>query len=186
MTEADDLLPDLAALRRLLEARGGERYDGEDVTHLEHALQAATLARRAGACDVLVAAALLHDIGHLAHGRAGTPSVDGIDDAHESLGALLLGRWFPPQAVQAVRLHVLAKRHLAATPGYERLLSADSRRSLALQGGPLDDARQAEFLARPFARDAIRLRRWDEAAKTPRLPTPTLDELWPTVERAAL
>ncbi|NWG75838.1 MAG: HD domain-containing protein, partial [Rubrivivax sp.] len=61
-------------MRRWLETRGGERYDGEPVSHLEHALQCAALAARAGAGDALVAAALLHDIGHLASGLPGTPS----------------------------------------------------------------------------------------------------------------
>jgi predicted HD phosphohydrolase len=62
-------LNDLDALRHLLLARGDETYDGEPVSHLAHALQSATLARAEGADPWLTAAALLHDIGHLASGR---------------------------------------------------------------------------------------------------------------------
>ncbi len=175
----------LPQLRALLELRGGERYDGEPVSHLEHALQSATLARRAGAGDALVAAALLHDIGHLAAGLPGTPSAQGIDDRHEELGSGLLAALFPPEVCAPIRLHVQAKRHLAAQPAYLKVLSADSLRSLALQGGPLSAPQQQEFVALPFSQDAVRLRRWDDAAKTPRWDTDSLDEVWATVERAA-
>ncbi len=41
------------------------RRGGEAVTQLEHALQAATLARESDASPQMIAAALLHDIGHL-------------------------------------------------------------------------------------------------------------------------
>ena len=53
-------LPDtiLATLRQL-----GQGMQGYRVTRLEHSLQAATRAARAGADDELVLAALLHDIG---------------------------------------------------------------------------------------------------------------------------
>ena len=44
--------------------RGGEEYLGEPVTMAEHMLQAAHFADAAGEADVVVVAALLHDIGH--------------------------------------------------------------------------------------------------------------------------
>jgi predicted HD phosphohydrolase len=63
---------------------------------------------------------------------------------------------------------VAAKRCLVATRAdYARGLSADSVRSLALQGGPMDAAECAAFLALPMARDALRLRVWDDLAKQP-------------------
>lgn len=175
----------LETLRLLLEARGGEQYDGEPVSHLDHALQCAGLALRAGADDALVAAALLHDIGHLASGLTGTPSAAGVDDRHEALGAELLSGMFPQQVSEPVRLHVQAKRYLVALPAYARVLSDDSRRSLALQGGPMDDAERKAFDASPHAAAAIRLRRWDDAAKQPGAPTPTLDACWAIASRVA-
>ena len=39
---------DLDGLRALLRSRGLQRYTGEPVSHLEHALQCADLAQRAG------------------------------------------------------------------------------------------------------------------------------------------
>ena len=67
---------------------------------------------------------------------------------------------------EPVRLHVAAKRCLAATaPGYVDRLSAASLQSLALQGGPMSPAEVEEFMALPAAEAALRLRRYDELGK---------------------
>lgn len=167
--------PSFDSLWALLAARGHERYTGEPVTHLEHALQTADLARRGGAGEALVVAALLHDVGHLIHGVAGTPSAAGVDDRHEAIAADALGRLFGPAVSGPVGLHVMAKRRLCADPRYLRALSDDSRRSLALQGGPLDAAGCEAFDRLAHAQDALRLRRWDDAAKRPARELPPLD-----------
>ena len=68
------------------------------------------------------------------------------------------------------------KRYLTTTdPGYFATLSAGSVRSLELQGGPFSVEEAACFIGRPFAADAVRLRRWDEAAKVPGKTTPDLE-----------
>lgn len=175
----------LSDLHQLIRQRGDEQYTGEPVSHLSHALQCALLARRAGAGPALVAAALLHDVGHLLSGLAGTPSAQGRDDRHEELGALALARWFGPDVTEPVRLHVQAKRVLAARPAYARALSEDSQRSLVLQGGPMDAPGCARFLALPYAQDALSLRRWDDAAKKPGRDRWTLEEAWALVRSAA-
>jgi phosphonate degradation associated HDIG domain protein len=172
----------------LLSRRGDRRYAGEPVSHREHALQCASLAVAEGAAAPLVSACLLHDVGHLlADGRCdgsadgdpvATPTLSGIDDGHERTGPAWLGRLFPSSVLQPIRWHVDAKRYLAAAePGYLATLSEDSRRSLALQGGPLTADEAALFLARPWAQEAIRLRRWDDAAKVPGARTLPLEEL---------
>lgn len=178
--------PDLDGLRLLLLKRGSERYEGEEVSHLDHALQAATLARRAGADDALVCAALLHDIGHLLCGLPGTPSCVGVDDRHEDVGANALTGWLPPVSIAAVRLHVQAKRWLACDKTYLKVLSRDSLRSLALQGGPMTPVEREQFSATPHASSAIRLRRWDDGAKMSTMVTDDLDTFWRMVERVAL
>ncbi len=53
-------------LADIFEHHGAESYLGEPVTIAEHMLQSAWLAERDNASDELVAAALLHDIGHYA------------------------------------------------------------------------------------------------------------------------
>jgi phosphonate degradation associated HDIG domain protein len=149
----------------LFDLRGAERY-GERVSQLDHALQCATLARRDGAPDTLVAAALLHDYGHLIDNRGRMAEEAGEDGGHEAVGAIALSRWFGPATTQPIALHVAAKRYLCAVePGYLDALSPASKLSLELQGGPLSAADATNFAARPFAADAVRLRRWDDWGK---------------------
>ena len=145
----------------LFERWGGDRYD-EEVTQLSHALQCAALAMADGADDALVCAALLHDTGHLLDLRAG----GGTGDRHEDTGAAWLRPLFPVSVTAPIALHVRAKRYLCSVdPSYAASLSAGSTRSLAVQGGPMDDLECRAFEALPGWRDAVALRRWDDAAK---------------------
>ena len=122
---------------------------------------------RCGCHPELQLAAWLHDIGHLLAGLPGTPTLEGIDDHHERRGAAFLSEAFGPAVAEPVALHVAAKRYLVAVnPDYYERLSADSRRSLRLQGGPMS-VRSRLFMQQPFARDALRVRAWDDAAKLP-------------------
>ena len=63
----------------LFERRGHAAYFGEPVSQLEHALQTAHQADQRGAPDYLIAAALLHDIGHLLHGMPDDIAALGVD-----------------------------------------------------------------------------------------------------------
>lgn len=176
----------LAEVFALLRSAGGRRYGGEPVSHREHALQCATLALDQGEHVTLVAAGLLHDVGHLLSDADTpvTPTLAGIDDRHEVGGPTWLAPLFPPAVLLPIRWHVDAKRYLAATDlAYLEALSADSQRSLVLQGGPMDSASQSRFLARPYAQEALRLRRLDEAAKRPGMPTRPLEALAGVLER---
>ena len=156
---------------------GATSYEGnrrESVSALAHALQCAQLAEDARADAPLVAAALLHDVGHFV-AIAEIGEMADVDDVHELRGVALLVRDFPPAVVEPIRLHVAAKRYLTATePAYRRGLSPASVHSLAQQGGPFAGAEIARFEALPFAADAVRLRRWDDLAKTPGRETPGL------------
>jgi gamma-butyrobetaine dioxygenase len=67
---------------------------------------------------------------------------------------------------EPVRLHVAAKRYLGAVDaGYSGLLSAESVRTLSLQGGPMSAAEASQFGAVPYSGDAVAVRRWDDQAK---------------------
>lgn len=165
----------LTDLATLFERRGHEQYSGEPVTQLEHALQTAALAEAEGADDELVTAALLHDLGHLLQDLGATPTLRGVDDLHQYAAVPFLRALFPERVLGGIALHVDAKRYLCATrPGYHDALSADSRRSLALQGGIFDAGQAAAFIARPGAEDAVRLRIWDDLAKAAGASTPPL------------
>lgn len=185
MTHAPQNEDPVDHLLGLLAARGAGRYGGEDVTQLAHALQCATFAQRDGAADSLVAAALLHDIGHLVNPKDEGATRRGIDAAHEKVGAGYLARWFGAAVTAPVAHHVAAKRYLCqAQAGYIERLSEESLRSLAVQGGPFSAAEAAGFLARPYAEDAVALRRWDERAKDPEMVTPDLAAFRPVLARA--
>jgi phosphonate degradation associated HDIG domain protein len=161
------------AIADILTRRGADSYLGEAVTMQQHMLQAAQLAEQAGAPDELVAAALLHDIGHYTGAFGEDYLEQGVDDVHEEAGARLLAGLFPPAVVECVRLHVAAKRYLCATnPTYLAKLSPASMRTLALQGGPMQPREAAAFERNPHCRDSIRVRLWDEAAKVAGLATP--------------
>ncbi len=159
--------------------QGARQYDGEPVTQLEHALQSAHLAEQSGADDALVAACLLHDLGHmLAPQRDAlddTPTLAGIDDRHQYAALPWLRGLFGEAVLAPIRLHVDAKRYLChARPDYHARLSDDSKRSLVLQGGMFDADAALAFIGQPGAREAVLLRQWDDLAKQPLLPTPTL------------
>ena len=78
----------IEAIAKLFAGPGARDYLGEAVTIGEHMRQAGALAEAAGAPAPLVAAALLHDVGHL---RGET------DARHGPAGAQWLGQWFGPQ-----------------------------------------------------------------------------------------
>ncbi|MGF1628101.1 MAG: phosphonate degradation HD-domain oxygenase [Kiloniellaceae bacterium] len=169
----------------LLAELGNDRYGGEDVSQLTHALQCATFAQQSGASDSLVAAALLHDIGHLVNPKDEGATLRGIDAAHEKVGAAYLARWFGPAVTAPVAQHVAAKRYLChAEDGYFAQLSDESVRSLQVQGGPYSAEEAKAFLTRPYAEAAVALRRWDELAKDPEMRTPRLEDFRPVLERA--
>lgn len=174
----------LEEIRGLYREHGHVAYSGEPVTQLEHALQSGLLAEEAGADDALVAAAFLHDLGHLLNRQGETPSARGIDDLHQYYVLPFLRPILPDAVLEPIRLHVDAKRCLCRIDaGYYESLSPDSVRSLALQGGIFSDAEADAFLQRPYAEDALRLRRWDDTAKVEGKATPDLDHYMEIVVR---
>jgi len=164
------------AITGLFASEGAKEYLGEPVSQASHMLQAAALAERDRAGDALVAAALLHDVGHFAGTLTGHDLMQGTDNRHGENGAAWLSQWFGAEVTEPVRLHVTAKRYLCATePDYAAALSPASVCTLGVQGGPMRGAELAGFEANPYAAAAIRVRRWDDAAKDPGARPPALD-----------
>ena len=158
-------------IKELFLAHGEDRYGAEAVSQQQHARQCAHLAELAGASPELVAAALLHDLGHLI--KTGNPvrhtvTPRAVDDVHQYVAIPFLRGVFSDAVLQPICLHVDAKRYLCfVDKSYWAGLSAVSQHSLELQGGPFTLEQARDFVVRPFANDAVALRRWDDLAKDP-------------------
>jgi predicted HD phosphohydrolase len=150
-------------------------WDEEAVDELDHALQSAARAIDDGADDELVLAAALHDLAH-------SPKFDASAAERHDETAL---RWLTPRFGERVGWlagqHVAAKRYLVATdPGYGSALTPTSVLSLHAQGGAgVDQA----LVAHPWWPDALRLRRYDDAAKDPAAVGATIDDVLAVAER---
>ncbi len=166
----------------LFNEKGYSLYGGEAVTQMEHALQAATFAKKNNASDALITASLLHDIGHLLHALPDDAPDFGVDDLHEELAALFLEKYFIKEVVEPAKLHVQAKRYLCfVDAGYYNTLSEPSRQSLALQGGIMNAEEAAEFEKYENYKEAVLLRTWDDLAKDPTMQTDPIEAFAPYI-----
>lgn len=147
---------------------GGSDYAGEEVTQLQHMLQAGWLARETGSSNKVILAAFLHDIGHICiqGPQVQTMNEFGIKD-HEEIGSdFLLEKGFSNEIRELVASHVEAKRYLTFKfPEYYDALSLASRETLNFQGGPMSEIEAAEFESREHFQQIINLRKWDDQAK---------------------
>lgn len=172
--------PQLKLILDLLAVKGNAQYGREAVSQLEHALQCATLAEAHDRAPDLIAACLLHDLGHLLHTLGEDVADRGLDDRHEYRALPLLQPLFKPSVTEPIRLHVDAKRYLCAVDStYWDTLSPASKRSLELQGGIFSPEAAALFIAQPYAEEAVQLRLWDDRSKVPDLLTPDLEHFTP-------
>ncbi len=175
-------------IAELYRTKGSQHY-GEGVDQLTHALQCAALAHSDGVAETLVAAAFLHDIGHLVADVQGSRRFDlsRDDDVHEAVGAKVIAPIFGPQVAQPVSLHVTAKRWRCSTdPGYYEKLSPTSQATLVAQGGLLSSEQCRRFESHPGFDRALTLRGWDDEAKRPEMLTPSLDDVMELLRRVAL
>ncbi|CAN5410440.1 HD domain-containing protein [soil metagenome] len=150
-------------------------WDEESVDELDHALQAAACAIADGADDELVLASALHDVAH-------SPLVAAPANAgHDETAREWLTVRFGERVGWLAGAHVAAKRYLVATePGYGDALSETSVTSLQAQGGAgVDPA----VVGHPWWTDAVRLRRYDDAAKDPLAQGATIDDILIIAER---
>lgn len=158
-------------IEQVLTSLDGVVDPGEPIDELSHALQGAALAVAAAADDELVVATLLHDIARSPLLPAGP---------HERVGAAWLAPRLGERVAWLVGAHVQAKRWLVATGSYT--LSAVSAVSLLAQGGASTEGLPVDH---PWWPDALRLRRFDDAAKVPGAPVAPVVEVLGIVARVA-
>lgn len=163
----------------LFEQQGDSDYIGEPVSILEHCWQAYERAKEAGAPEHVQVALMLHDIGHMLGMEAGFPvGMEGCGiQSHEIIGGdFLLSLGAHEYVSWLVANHVNAKRFLVwQDPDYYNQLSDASRTTLRHQGGPMSDKEASAFMARPGYDAVLHMRTFDEAAKIPGLPKPSIE-----------
>ncbi len=163
-------------------AKCGHLDYGENISMKEHMLQTAFLADENDEDNNVVVAALLHDFGHLICNMPNNTFDEGSDNYHEELGANALQDWFEDDIVDAVRLHVDAKRYLcAANPKYKDKLSKASITTMAIQGGPMNQREMLAFRRKKGHRIAIRIRTYDDLGKMPEMQRPGLEHYIPKI-----
>ena len=177
-TERPKAALSVAEIEAIFESWEARTLNTEPISALAHALQTAWMAQQSRAGEPLVAAALLHDLGHL----LSDDNDHHEPDDHHELMVLPYLRHFPLAVTEPIRLHVDAKRYLCRRD-YTDTLTAESIRSLNLQGGPMDDLASRTFLRETFSAQALALRLWDDRAKVPGLTTPPLPHFLAILER---
>lgn len=170
-------------IEMLYRTEGSEPY-GERITMREHMLLTARAAELAGADYALIAACLLHDVGHLLV----EPDDEYGKHSHDYIGAEWVADRFPPIVSEPVRHHVAAKRYLCAVdPGYHDQLSAASRHTLSKQGGPMTSDEVEAFQRVEYFEEAVQLRRWEDVlGKLDEATVPTFDRYRPALEKLVI
>ena len=140
-------------------------YIGENVTISEHMIQAAMIAEKSKSKDFLICSCLLHDYGHFILDDPDELVRKNKDGKHEDIGYEYLKKFFKREIVEPIKHHVMAKRYLARDKKYFNKLSNASIVSLELQGGLLNAKEAKLFEKEEFFKEAIKVRKFDEAAK---------------------
>ena len=158
----------------------------------KHHLVTAAVAEQAGVPAHVVAASLLHDIGHYgtdlrencrkAEKECALDSE--LDVRHPELDTEVLEPFFGPEVAEPIRLHVQAKRYLSATDsGYMDKLGPQRVHTLELQGGPMSPEEVGAFEAKPHFEAAVALRRFEDEGHVPKgEPVPDFEHFRPLLE----
>ncbi len=146
---------------------GSKDYIGEEVTQIEHMVQAAMLAEENKDSVEVILGALFHDIGHLVAFDKETMGNFGIKN-HQVLGANFLRQLGIPEIIpELVESHVNSKKYLARDENYYNSLSKASQTTLKYQGGIFNDEEALVYERLPNFELYIKIRLYDDAAKDP-------------------
>ena len=96
----------------------------------------------------------------------------------------MLENFFPSVITDCCRYHVAAKRYLCATdPQCFNKLSDAPVHTLNLQGGPMSEAEIINFKRNPNLKQILTVRLYDDAAKVPKMATPSFWHFAPLVHK---
>ena len=151
-------------------------YIGEKVTITEHMIQSAMLAEKNKSSSSLICASLLHDYGHFILDDPEELVNQKKDGRHEEIGYQYLKKYFVREVVEPIKNHVKAKRYLVRDQKYFQILSESSKTSLDLQGGAMNNLEAIKFEKENFFDNSIKLRKFDEAAKSADLKIKSIEE----------
>ncbi len=144
----------------------------EGLSTASHCYQAALMAKRCGARQSVILAALFHDIGHM----FAIDDTNGCGAAnHGKIGSHVLNLFgLDADVCELVRHHANAKRYLVKIDSeYAARLSPASRVTLKAQGGPMSETEAHAFEQHPLFKEILALRMYDDAAKDTRTQEPT-------------
>lgn len=150
----------------LLIEEGNKDYIGENVTQIEHMIQAGLIAEKKNYNPKKIIACLLHDIGHLLD----APQMDNLGVYnHEKVGAdFLRSLGIDEYVCNLIENHANAKRYLLSTDvEYIKCISSASINTMKYQGGLMGKKEQLEFEKLENFQDCIDLRKIDDMAKVP-------------------
>ncbi|KAJ2832601.1 hypothetical protein FBU31_002050 [Coemansia sp. 'formosensis'] len=169
----------VAILFQQLQDASNKDNTGEKTAQLDHALQAAQLAKNDGADEETILAVLLYNIAppsplmeqssdtHWAQisviGQTGVSNdLDNCVSRSEYLR--LLG--FPTKICDLIESRSSVTRYLSAKdPAYLVSLSNSRKKSLELQEGPFTPTEMSEFEENPLFKQMLQVRKWDDDAK---------------------
>jgi 2-amino-1-hydroxyethylphosphonate dioxygenase (glycine-forming) len=161
-------------------------YVGEEISQIEHGIQAALLAKDENGEEGVILGALFHDVGHLLGLKYSFEMMDNLGcKKHEMLGSIVLSHiGFPQITCDIVRNHVISKRYLVSKyPQYYDKLSEASRGTLFHQGGKLNMNEIEEFEKKENFDIFIAMRSWDERAKVKNMNLPSFESYREMIER---
>ena len=178
---ADDINKErVDSIFKYYELYGNKDYIGESVTQNEHMIQAAMLAEQDNQDDVIILAALFHDIGHLiqfdSQESVETMGTYGVKN-HEHIGKKFLEDYGVPYPIpQLVENHVKVKRYRTfKDPTYYSLLSEASKETLKRQGGPFTLEEAKVFENDSLFEKSLLIRNYDDRAKLKDIQLKSLD-----------
>ena len=151
-------------------------YIGEKLTMSDHMIQSAMLAEKSKCNDDLICSCLLHDYGHFIVKDPDLLVSKSLDGKHEDLGYEFLKKYFVPDVIEPIKLHVDAKRYLCRNKFYYEHLSKASKVSLDLQGGFMTDDEAKKFPLLKYFKEAVKVREYDDDGKIPDIKMKKIDD----------